>query len=97
VLRTELGGDVRYFTSYYAPTYSPLIGQYAVQDAETRVKVGNYPIVNVYANFHLKNTRFYLMASHVNYSSGKGKPFLVPHYPLNRMVLRFGVSWNFFN
>ncbi len=97
VLRTELGGDVRYFTSYYAPTYSPLIGQYAVQDAETRVKVGNYPFVNVYANFHLKNTRFYLMASHVNYSSGKGKPFLVPHYPLNRMVLRFGVSWNFFN
>jgi len=97
VLRTELGADVRFFTSYYAPTYSPLIGNYALQDAAARVKVGNYPTINVYANFHLKNTRFYLMASHVNYSKGSGSPFLVPHYPLNRMVIRFGVSWNFFN
>lgn len=37
------------------------------------------------------------MASHVNYKSGSGKPFLVPHYPLNQMVLRLGISWNFFN
>lgn len=97
VLRTELGADVSYFTPYYAPTYSPIIGQYALQDQAVSIKVGGYPIVNVYANFHLKNTRFYVMASHVNYSNGSGKPFLVPHYPLNRMVLRLGLSWNFFN
>lgn len=97
VLHTELGADLSYFTSYCAPTYSPLIGQYVLQDAAHATKVGNYPIVNAYANFHLKNTRFYLMASHVNYSSGAGNPFLVPHYPLNRMVLRFGISWNFIN
>lgn len=97
VLNTELGADIRYFTSYYAPTYSPIIGQYCLQDETTRVKVGNYPIVNAYLNFHLKNTRFYVMASHVNYKSGAGRPFLVPHYPINRLVLRLGVSWNFFN
>ncbi len=97
VLQTELGADLRYFTAYTAPAYSPIIGQYAVQDADHAVKVGNYPIANVYANFHLKRTRFYVMASHVNYSSGAGKPFLVPHYPLNRMVLRLGISWNFIN
>ena len=39
----------------------------------------------------------YIMASHVNYKSGSGTPFLVPHYPLNQMVLRLGISWNFFN
>lgn len=97
VLHTEFGTDLRYFTSYYAPTYSPIVGQYCLQDAETRVKVGNYPIVNVYLNFHLKNTRFYVMGSHVNYKSGAGRPFLVPHYPINRLVLRLGISWNFFN
>lgn len=97
VLRTEIGADVRYFTEYYAPNYSPIIGQYVAQDQSERIKVGNYPVVNVYANFHLKNTRFYLMASHVNYSSGTGNPFILPHYPLNRMVIRFGISWNFFN
>ncbi len=97
VLRTELGADVRYFTEYNAPAYSPIIGQYALQDAAQRIKVGNYPCVNVYANFHLKHTRFYIMGSHVNYSNGGGRPFLLPHYPLNRMVMRLGVSWNFFN
>ena len=97
VLRTEVGGDVTYFTPYYAPTYSPIIGQYAVQDKVGRVKVGNYPIVNVYANFHLKRTRFYIMASHVNYKQGSGRPFLVPHAPLNQMVIRLGLSWNFIN
>ena len=97
VLNTELGADVRYFTKYYASAYSPIIGQYAIQDATTRVQLGNYPIVNAYINFHLKRTRFYVMASHVNYSSGAGKPFLVPHYPLNRLVIRLGISWNFIN
>lgn len=97
VLRTEIGVDMRYFTRYNAPTYSPIIGQYVVQDATYATSVGNYPIINAYANFHLKRTRFYLMASHVNYSSGNGKPFLVPHYPLNRMTIHFGVSWNFIN
>ena len=97
VLRTEIGFDARYFTKYYAQTYSPIIGQYVVQDTDSRIKTGNYPIVNAYVNFHLKRTRFYVMASHLNYRSGKGFPFLVPHYPLNRMVLRLGVSWNFVN
>lgn len=97
VLRTQVGADVRYFTKYYAPAYAPIIGQYVVQDPENRVQTGNYPIVNVYANFHLKRTRFYLMCSHVNYKSGSGSPFLVPHYPTNRLIIRFGVSWNFVN
>jgi len=98
VLRTEFGTDVRYFTSYYAPTYSPAIGMFATQSLEDRVKVGNYPIVDLYANFHLKHTRFYVMASHVNYSkSSNGNKFLVPHYPINPFIIRLGLSWNFFN
>lgn len=97
VLKTELGADLRYFTKYYAPAYSPLIGQFAVQDPNYRVRVGNYPVINVYANFHLKRTRFYVMASHVNHSSGTGNPFLVPHYPMNRLTFRLGLSWNFIN
>uniref|UniRef100_UPI003FD81B19 putative porin n=2 Tax=Prevotellaceae TaxID=171552 RepID=UPI003FD81B19 len=71
-------------------------GQYTVQDnGENNVEIGNYPYVNVYANLHLKHTRFFIMMSHVNASAGEY--FLVPHYPLNGRVLRFGVSWNFFN
>lgn len=97
VLKCDFGADVRYFSKYYAPEYSPALGQYAVQEnPDIRVKTGAYPIVNAYANFHLKNTRFFVMMSHVNYSEG-GEYFLTPHYPLNQRIIRFGLSWNFFN
>lgn len=98
VLRCDLGADLRYFTRYDAPEYNPQLGQFAIQETETsRVKTGNYPLVNVYANFFLKHTRFFVMMSHVNYSSNGGEYFLTPHYPLNQRIFRFGVSWNFFN
>ena len=97
VLAVDLGGDLRYFTKYAAPDYSPALGQYTVQDnGAANVETGNYPIVNVYANMHLKHTRFFVMMSHVNASAG-GERFLTPHYPINGRIFRFGVSWNFFN
>lgn len=97
VLDTEFGADVRYFTRYDAPTYSPILGQYVVQDEAHKVKIGNYPWVNVYLNFHLKHARFYVMLSHINALAEGGSYFLVPHYPTNPMKFRFGISWNFFN
>lgn len=96
VLKCDFGADVRYFTKYYAPSYSAQLSQFTVQEGDNRVEVGNYPIVNVYLNFHLQHTRFFVSYSHVNASSGN-EGFLVPHYPINSGVLHFGLSWNFFN
>lgn len=96
VLRVEIGGDIRYFTNYYAPDYAPSVGTFAVQDAETpRLKCGNYPIVNAYLNLHIKHCRIYAAVKHAN--AGTGRMFLAPHYPLNPMTIHWGVSWNFFN
>ena len=97
VLKCDFGADARFFTKYYAPDYSPALGQYAVQTGNNRTEVGNYPIVNVYANFHLQSTRFFVMMSHINAGQGKPDYFLAPHYPLNQRIFRFGVSWNFYN
>ena len=86
VLRCDFGADVRYFTKYYAPDYVPSLGQYAVQTntntagSDSRVEIGNYPVVNVYANFHLKHTRFFIMMSHLNAGTGKKNYFYTPHY-----------------
>ncbi|WP_091826251.1 putative porin [Prevotella sp. kh1p2] len=97
VLKCDFGADLRYFTKYEAPDYSPALGQFTTQAGEQRVKTGNYPLVNVYANFHLKHTRFFVAFSHVNAGSGNKNYFLTPHYPLNERILRFGLSWNFFD
>lgn len=97
VLSTEFGADCRYFTEYAAPEYVPGIGQFAIQENADKIKIGNYPIVNIYANFNLKGTRFFVMYSHANAGMGNKNQFYTPHYPTNTSVLRFGISWNFFN
>ena len=96
VLNVETGGDLRYFTLYYAPDYSPALQQFATQDATLpRVKIGNYPIVNVYVNLHIKRCRLYVAMNHVN--AGTGRRFWAPHYPIDPRTFHFGLSWNFFN
>ena len=98
VLACELGADATFFTKYYAPDYSPQLSQFAVQQtADSRVELGGYPFVDIYANMHLKHTRFFIMFSHFNAGSGSRMQFLAPHYATNNSIMRFGLSWNFFN
>ena len=98
VLGVELGGDVTYFTKYYAPDFCPTINHFAVQqNPNSRMELGGYPFVDVYANMVLKGVRFFVMMSHINAGSGNRMQFLTPHYPTNNSVLHFGVSWNFYN
>ena len=98
VLSIDLGADATFFTKYYAPDYSPQLSQYAVQqNEESRVELGGYPFVDIYANMHLRQTRFFLVYSHANAGSGNRMQFLAPHYAQNNTILRFGLSWNFFN
>ena len=98
VLDVELGADATYFTKYYAPDFCPMINQYAVQqNTESRMELGEYPFVDVYANMKLKGCRFFVMMSNMLNGQGNHKKFLTPHYPTNGMVLHMGVSWPFFN
>lgn len=98
VLSVELGGCVTFFTKYDAPDYLPQLNQFAVQqNADTRMQIGGYPWVDVYANMHLKRARFFIAFSHVNGGSGNKNYFLTPHYPTNGRVMHVGVSWNFYN
>lgn len=97
VLTVQLGADVRYFTKYNAPAYAPGVQQFHLQPTDDQVEIGGYPIVNVYANLHLKRTRIYAMMYHVNAGMGSANSFLVPHYPINPRLFKIGVSWNFYD
>ncbi|MBP1541619.1 MAG: putative porin [Prevotella sp.] len=98
VLSVELGSCLTWFSKYEAPDYLPQISQFAIQkNSESRIKIGGYPFIDVYANMHLKRARFFVAMSHVNAGSGSKEYFLAPHYPTNLRILRFGISWNFYN
>ena len=98
VLDVELGGNVTYFTRYEAPDFCPALNQFAVQkNTESRVELGEFPFMDVYANLKLKGVRFFVIMSNVLDSSANRKYFTTPHYPMNGRVMHMGVSWPFFN
>ena len=97
-LDAQIGVDVRYFTRYHAPVLCPATGMFATQQD---TKVGNYPWMNVYANFYVRSIRlrFFAQYQHINrLFMRKNIDYLtMPNYPTNRDVFRAGVAWHFYN
>ena len=94
VLSMQIGVNVRYQSAYYAPAYMPATGQFYTQ---SKVLIGNYPVMSAYMNFHLKRTRFFLEYYHVNNMFMKGAYYSMPNYPLDPAIMKMGVSWNFYD
>lgn len=93
VLTVQIGASVRYHTEYYGNAYMPALGQFYLQKD---VLIGNYPEMNVYANFHLKTVRFFVQYYHLNKGLFGGTNYLsMPNYPINPGTFQFGLSWNF--
>lgn len=89
-LTLQFGVDAHYHTSYYAPGYEPALLQFYNQREK---KIGNYPIATIYANMHLKQTRFFVMF--YNAASQVLKPrdyFSLPNYPVNPFMMKLGLS-----
>jgi hypothetical protein len=98
VLSVELGASATYFTEYEAPDFLPQLNQYAVQQNDgSRITLGNFPFIDVYANMHLKRARFFVMMTNIGADLFNKSRFLAPHYPTDSAVLRMGISWNFSN
>ncbi len=97
VLSLQLGADVHYFTEYYAPYYEPGTLQFQVQDQSKGVKVGNFPLINAYANLHLKQARFFVTAYNLGSKFVSPNYFSLLHYPLDPMVIKAGIAVTFNN
>ncbi len=93
VLHTQIGADMYYFSSYYAPNYMPATGVFYNQ---SEMKVGDYPVMSAYLNFHLKTARFFFKYYHLN-SSFDPKYFSMPNYPLYGERFKLGISWNLYS
>jgi len=93
-LSTQLGVDVTYNTVYHPYAYMPATGRFYRQD---NVTAGDYPFINVFLNLKIKRTRIFVMFDHVN-SKLMGYDYLmVPSYPMNIRMLRYGLAWTFYD
>ncbi|KUL17643.1 MAG: hypothetical protein XE13_0650, partial [Proteiniphilum sp. 51_7] len=94
-LSLQLGVDAHYHSKYYAPGYEPALLQFYNQRER---EIGDYPIATVYANMHLKQTRFFLMFYNVAPQVlNKNESFSLPGYPVNPFIFKLGLSVNLHN
>ena len=95
VLHVQMGVDCNYYTKYYAPAYNPATMTFHSQQEQ---ECGDFAIMNLYANFKMKQARFFVAWTHINQRLKSGSAyFATPHYPLNPARLQVGVSVNFVN
>jgi hypothetical protein len=93
-LNTQLGAEVVYHTPYHPYAYMPATGRFYRQDA---AETGNYPFVNVFLNLKLRRTRIFLMFDHVNSGMTGYEYYMIPSYPMNVRMFRYGLAWTFYD
>ncbi len=93
-LKCVIGAEVKYFPSYFSPSYMPATGAFYIANEK---RIGDYPFIDVFANFKIKKARIYLKYEHVNEGLNGFSYFAAPNYPLPDRVFRIGISWRFFN
>ena len=93
-LYLQTGLTFKYFTSYYANSYNPVLAEFSLQNKQ---KIGGYPVFDFFINAQIQRTRIYIKAEHFNSSfSDTPNYYSAPNYPYRDFVIRFGLVWNFF-
>jgi hypothetical protein len=97
-LNLQLGADANYNTTYHPYSYMPATGRFYRQ---ADITAGKYPFINVFLNFKVKRTRVFVMFDHVNAGlmpqNIRYNYYMVPYYPMNIRMLRYGLSWTFYD
>ena len=90
----QTGITFKYFTKYHANNYNALLSEFTVQN---ETEIGNFPVVDLFINARVRQTRIYLKAEHINNLFSNNRDYYAaPSYPYRDFVVRFGLVWNFF-
>jgi len=101
-LNVSFGAELRYFTPYKADGYSPVIGQFFIQNST--VIREQLPDITAYLNLRIRSFTAYVRAENLNTAqfnvNGFGFTnynFVAPGYPNTGLRLRLGIFWGFVN
>ena len=90
----QTGINFKYFSSYKMNAYDPVLAEFYVQN---KVELGGYPLIDIFFNAKVRQTRIYFKYEHFNaLFTSKNDYFSAPGYPYRDPVIRFGLVWNFF-
>ncbi len=94
VLKTQIGFDVRYNTTYNALSYSPAASQFY---NGIDISYGSKPIVDVWVKAGLRRANLFVKYEYVNQKLFSNGYYTVYDYPMPDRLLKFGVTWNFYD
>ncbi len=89
----QTGVTLKYFTSYKADAYDPVLSEFYVQNTE---EIGGFPQFDIFFNAKVRQTRIYFKYENIGEAFSQNNQFSAPGYATRDAVLRFGVVWNFF-
>ena len=92
-LYLQTGITFKYFTEFNAGAYNPLLSEFVLQNAQ---KIGNFPMLDFFANAQIQRTRLYLKVENFGASFTGRTYYSAPTYPYRDLTVRFGLVWNWF-
>jgi hypothetical protein len=93
-LKLQLGFDVRYNTTFVAMSYSPAASQFYNGE---NITFSSKPVVDVWVKAGLKRANVFLKYDYANQDLLSRGFYTVNRYPMPDRLLKFGVSWNFYD
>jgi hypothetical protein len=97
-LKTDVGFDLYYTSSFKAYNYNPAAGQFYL-DANSQILAGDYPHGSVFINALINQGRvlMFIKFEHINSGFLKDIYYSTAHYPINSRMFKLGVRWTFPN
>ncbi len=99
-LNLSTGVELRYHTPYKADGYSPVLGQFFLQNTQT---IKNLPDIAAYLHFRIRSLYLFIRAENLNtveLSPSFGflnNNMVTPLQPSPGFFVRFGIFWGFVN
>ena len=94
LLELDYGFEVRYWTNYQGYAYMPATGVFYTQNDRA---LGNYPILDFFAQVKIKRTRIFVQWNHTLGPFFREAYFSTLHYPYPDPHLKYGIYWHFYD
>ncbi|MCP4438076.1 MAG: putative porin [Aureispira sp.] len=94
VVRLKVGASVRYNTNYKGYGYTPVIGQFYLQNERM---LTFYPMIDVYLAAKIWQFKVFVTAENIMQVITGENAFPTVHNPYPNFLVRFGVGWRLFD
>lgn len=93
-LYLQFGGEIMYFSAYYANGYRPDMQQFYSQNSDL---VGNDIYLNAFINARIQHFQVSAAVTNLLTAFEGFYPYQMPHYPAKNFGFRVGISWRFYD